>query len=166
MIPILADIQVSNTQMGVFIGCLTVFLVLMGKIGELKKNLITDVLAAAGVQRATETAGHLPQPFITAPREVFVERAGFHKHAEINRGEHSRIEMKFDDAIAGINEAVRQISIQVAETKVLRESNGKAIDLLTETVGEARDNISELSGAVHQALKHQPKTVRRARRKA
>lgn len=163
---ILANIEVTTTQMGVFIACLVVFVGLLSKLGELKRGIVNEVLMAIGAQRTNEREGRVPQPFITQPAQSCVERESFHKHADLNRGEHQRIEAKFDGAVQTIQEDVAEIAVQVGQIKVMREANGKALETLNDRVGEMSDNVNELSGAVHQALVSSKQPRRRAPRAA
>ncbi len=153
------NIEVSPAQMGVFIGCLIVLATLFLKVGELKKSLVNDVLTALGAQRMEDATNKLPQQVITRAAEACVERDSFHKHAELNRGEHTRIEQKFDGAVNNIQADVAEIAVQVGQIKVMREANGKSLETLNDRVADLVENMGELSGAVHQALvtKQQPR---------
>jgi len=163
MIPLLANLEVSPTQLGVFMGCLIAFLGLWSQLGKAKDRLVSEAVAALRAQLGLEASNKLPSPLLTHHVEVPMERESFHKHAEINRSEHSRIELKFDGAVKSIESDVSEIAVQVAQIKVMREANGQALHGLTTRVEELSDNVNELSGAVHQLLRPSPKQRRNRR---
>jgi hypothetical protein len=115
-----ANLEMSNQELA-----LAVLGIIATLIGHhfLFKKYIRDV---AGVKE-TEKNEIGPQPFVTKTADEFVTRASFHKHAELNRIHHEKIEREAKTQIDRLEKSHNNLAREVSSLTSTVDINGDTL---------------------------------------
>jgi hypothetical protein len=138
MIPLGATLEATNVEIA--LGVLGIISALIGHHFVLKKY-IRDV-AGVREQQTTEIGG---QPISIKRHAEYVERDSYHKHCEINRLEHTRIEARVA-AVEARREQDKEEIITAGNARA--EGTNRRIEALIEKVGQLNGQMAEIAKRV------------------
>lgn len=143
---LIAQSQVMGVEVSTLVAVITAIGVLFGiwkkmnaAKGEIAKEVMTVLLAQQAEQAKSTNVG--PQPFAIQMNKEFVDKASYHKHAELNRGEHTRIDARITAIQAKMEEDKFEI-IQAGEDR--SKAIHDRINLLLENVGQIRGELNAI----------------------
>jgi hypothetical protein len=156
MIPLAAITTGEGAIIGTLVLGIGTLLSFLGKLQRQQDRIVSTAVEAAmarvHAEQKTPTQ-RIEQPLEVTAKVEFVPRLDFHKHAQLNREAHDKIEKEFRDAVLRIDTQLHQQAVSFAASNALREENGARLSVLVSEFAEMKENFGELSGAVHQALK-------------
>ncbi len=91
-----------------------------------------------------------PQPFIVTLEKQFVDKSSFHKHAELNRQAHEKLEQDLRRYMTTVDDKIQHVLTEVTRVAALREENGDRLRDISDQLKEVSSEVSTLSGVVHQ----------------
>ena len=128
MNPLLAvNYEVGND---VILGALLVGLVIFagGLLASMKviKGWIREVVGVKDISKIEIG----PQPFVTKMAEEFVTRASFHKHADLNRQHHEKLEKEAKEQITRLETSHNNLAREVSALGSTVDVNGDRLMLM------------------------------------
>jgi hypothetical protein len=122
MTPLLA-VDVDNNVLalaviGVFVAMITAYFKF--------KSFVRDL---AGVKETSRNEIG-PQPFVTKTAEEFVTRASFHKHADLNRQHHEKLEREAKEQINRLENSHNNLAREVSALGSTVDVNGDRLLLM------------------------------------
>lgn len=151
-------------EIGGFLILVVAVLTILAKIGAAKKELVSTIITQLRGEQNPPAQNVGPQPFRVVGEKEYVLRPDFHKHAEINRSEHARVEAAFaaallrveqktEENVRRIEQSVTMQGREISEIKALREANGETLNHMSIQISEVKDTVGELSGVIHQLVR-------------
>ncbi len=136
MMPLMSQaVELSNNQLAG--GVVAVLVTMIGQHFAFKKY-IRD---AAGIKETTNNEVG-PQPFVTKKAEEYVTRDSFHKHAELNRQHHDRIEREAKDQINRLENSHHNLAREVSALTSTVDVNGDRLITIDKKVDEIKTDIA------------------------
>lgn len=164
MIVLAAMESISPTEVGLLLLGITTLAGIFLKLTAAKKEIVSGIISQLRAEQQTSDQSMAPQPFRIVGEIEHVARPDFHKHAEINRNEHARIETNFatqllrveqrtEENVRRIEQSVNAQGREISEIKALREANHEQLGVIGRQLTDVASEVGEISGVVHQLVR-------------
>lgn len=139
MLTTLAEITVTNGQLGTALGALTILLGIYAKVTGVKKNLAEEIITKIKAEAQPNVQHIGGQPIEVRPALEAASKAAFEDHKK-----------EIWTVINGIRRDITEARADIAAVRVAREENGNRLREISSDVSAMSKTLHELEGEMKQ----------------